>query len=221
MDGEAAGALEPVLVVGTCERLQEGEAVARGSVAEAVAFLVAVGARPPDQLGARKQEVLVEVVPGAGEDAGRARAPLETGDLPTWRPRPVGQAVLPDRVASEDSCGRGAERVVGLETTQGQRVARSAVERPHAAVIVVLPPETVLSAPAAQGCGRLACRLFPTRLAGPLAHSQGREQRPRCAPHDVVGRIADVGPEERVKIVRERGAGGEPEGDEQWPGLAG
>src|SRR5207247_5674434 len=128
VDGEAACAVEPALVGGACERLQEPEAVARGAVAKAVALLVPVGACPPDQLGAREQEVLVEVVPGAGEDAGSARAPLETGDLPAWRPRPVGQAVLADRVATEDSSGLGAERVLGLETPQGQRVARSAVE---------------------------------------------------------------------------------------------
>src|SRR5438105_15826770 len=64
VDAEAARALEPALVAGALERLQEREAVAGGAVAEAVAFLVAVGARPPDQLGAREQGLLVSVVRG-------------------------------------------------------------------------------------------------------------------------------------------------------------
>src|SRR5436190_20092632 len=99
MDGEAACTLEPALVACARERLQEREAVARGAVAEAVALLVAVGARLPDQLGACEQQVLGEVVPGAGEDAGRAGAPLErdgavsrTHERATSRSRPVREA---------------------------------------------------------------------------------------------------------------------------------
>src|SRR6478672_2433006 len=77
VDGEAARPLEPALVAGARERLEEREAVSRGAVAEAVALLVAVGARTPDELGAGDEEVLAEVVPRTGEDARRAGAPLE------------------------------------------------------------------------------------------------------------------------------------------------
>ena len=44
---------------------------------ETVAFLVAVRACPPDQLGTGDKEVLIDVIPGAGEDARSAGAPLE------------------------------------------------------------------------------------------------------------------------------------------------
>ena len=66
VDGEAARPLEPALVAGACECLEEREAVTRGAVAESVALLVSVGARTPDELGACEQEVLVEILPGAG-----------------------------------------------------------------------------------------------------------------------------------------------------------
>ena len=78
VDGEPPRAPEPALVARACERLEEREAVARGAVAEAVALLVAVGAGPPDQLGAGEQQVLSKILPGAGEDSRGARAPPET-----------------------------------------------------------------------------------------------------------------------------------------------
>jgi hypothetical protein len=97
VDGEASGAFEPELVAGARERLQEREAVARGAVADTVALLVLVGARAPEELGAGKQEILVEVVPGAGDDTRSAGAPLEDDpavsrarELRAWRAGPVG-----------------------------------------------------------------------------------------------------------------------------------
>ena len=50
--GESTGALEPALVAGARERLEKGEAIAGGAVAESVALLVPVSARTPDELGA-------------------------------------------------------------------------------------------------------------------------------------------------------------------------
>src|SRR5881227_3532455 len=103
VDGEAARALEPALVAGARERLEEREPVARGAVTDAVALLVAVGAGPPDQLGACQQQLLVEILPGAGDDTRRAGAPLEAdaavsaGKLRTRRPRPVRQTALAER----------------------------------------------------------------------------------------------------------------------------
>ena len=84
MYGEAPRTLEPALVAGARERLQEREAVTRGAVAEAVALLVAVGAGPPDQLGAREQEVVVELLPGAADDTRRAGTPLQTDPAVSW-----------------------------------------------------------------------------------------------------------------------------------------
>ena len=105
VDGDAARPLEPVLIAGACERLEEGEAVARGAVAEAVALLVVVRARTPDELGAGEQEVLVEVLPGTGDDTRRAGAPLETDPAVSWprelRPRRAGaehESVLAERM---------------------------------------------------------------------------------------------------------------------------
>ena len=65
------------LVASARERLQEREAIARRTVAETVAFLVLVGARVPDELGAGEYEVLVEVVRRAVDYTRRAGAPLE------------------------------------------------------------------------------------------------------------------------------------------------
>src|SRR5690242_20127929 len=101
VDGEAARPLEPALVAGARERFEEREAVTGRTVAKAVALLVAVSARTPDELGAGEQEVLVEILPGAGDNAWRAGAPLETDptvswprELPTRRSGPVREAVL-------------------------------------------------------------------------------------------------------------------------------
>src|SRR5919204_6040870 len=107
MDGEAARAVEPALVAGARERLEERESVARGAVADSVALLVAVRAGLPDQLGARKQQLLVEILPGAGDDPRRAGAPLEIdasvggGELSTRRARPIGETVLAECGAGE------------------------------------------------------------------------------------------------------------------------
>ena len=76
VDGELAGPLEPAFVAGACERLEEREAVTRSAVAEAVALLVPVRARTPDELGAGEQKVLVEILPSTGDDTRRAGAPL-------------------------------------------------------------------------------------------------------------------------------------------------
>src|SRR5690349_10159747 len=106
---EASGAFEPTFVAGAGERLQEREAVPRRAVAETVALLVLVGARAPDELGAGKHELLVEVLPRAGKDTRRAGAPLEadpavtrTRKLRSRRAGPVGEAVLAERVPREN-----------------------------------------------------------------------------------------------------------------------
>ena len=103
-------------------------------MAETVSFLVAVCACVPDELGAGEQEVLVEVVPGAGEDTGGAGAPLETDstisraqERTTGCSRPVGQAVRTHRVPGENGCGLAREPIVRLEAEQGKRVSGCAV----------------------------------------------------------------------------------------------
>src|SRR6059058_2686445 len=121
MDGEAAFALEPALVAGAGERLEQREAVPRGAVAEAVALFVAVGAGAPDQLGAGEQQFLVEILPGAGDDTRSACAPLETdaavsaSELRTRRAGPVGEAAIAERGAAEHSRRPSGKRVVWLE----------------------------------------------------------------------------------------------------------
>lgn len=101
MDCEAAGALKPDLVACARKRLEEREAVARSAMAEAVALLVLVCARLPDELGAGEEKILVEIFPGTGEDAWGAGAPLETDptiartcELPTRSAGPVASPSL-------------------------------------------------------------------------------------------------------------------------------
>ncbi len=120
----------------------------------------------------------------------------------------------------EDSGRLGRQAVVRLETEQGECVACGAVQRAEPPVVVVLSPQPVL-APARTECrGRLVSRLQPPRLGRRLVHRQRHEQRAGCAPADVVGGVVDVAADEGVKIVRERGVGCEPEGDEQRARLA-
>ena len=97
--------------------------------------------------------LFVEVIPGAGDDAGGAGARLEADpavarprELWTRRPGPVGEAVLVERVPGEHGCGLAREGMVRLEPEQGERVASSAVQRAEAAVVVVLPPQPVVAA---------------------------------------------------------------------------
>jgi hypothetical protein len=78
MDREPSRALEPEVVAGARERLEEGEAVAGSAVANAMTLLVAVRAGLPDQLGGCEQQLFVEVLRGAGDDTRRTGAPLET-----------------------------------------------------------------------------------------------------------------------------------------------
>ena len=74
VDGEPPRALEPALVAGALEGLQERVAVARGAVADAGALLVAVRPGLPDCLRSGEQKLLVEVRRRRLDDAGRARA---------------------------------------------------------------------------------------------------------------------------------------------------
>src|SRR5205085_10937837 len=105
----------------------------------------------PDELGPGEQEVLIEVVPRAGEDTGGTGAPLETDstisrahERTAGSSRPVGQAVRTHRVPGENRCGLAREAIVRLEAEQGKRVSGCAVQRAQAAVVVVLPPEPVV-----------------------------------------------------------------------------
>src|SRR5436309_7097723 len=124
MDGEPPRALEPALVAGARERFQERETVAGRAMAEAVTLLVAVRAGSPDQLGRFEEQLLVEVVPRAGGDAGRAGAPLEAdealrvGELGTRRTGPVCEAVLTQGGTGEHLRHVGRKRVVPLEPEQ-------------------------------------------------------------------------------------------------------
>src|SRR5207244_9416724 len=136
VDSEAAGAFKPELVAGACERLEERKAVARGAVAEAVAFLVFVCAGLPDEFRAGEDEIFVEIVPRSHEDTWSAGAPLETDPtiartrkLRARRAGPVGEAVLAERVPCENGCGIACEGLVSIAQEQGTRAARCSVTR--------------------------------------------------------------------------------------------
>src|SRR5262245_32276801 len=196
-------------------------------MAETVALLVAVGAGLPDQLRSRDDEVLVEVIPGAGEDTRRAGAPLETdstvspaNERTTGCSRPVGETVLGDRLPGENGRGLGRKRLIGLDANQRACVAGGTVQRAESTVVVVLSPETVLAAAGAQYRRRLARRLRPPRLSRPLVHRLHDEQRPRYAPEDVVRQVRDVRLDERMKVGCQRRLRVEPVGDQQGSRLA-
>src|SRR5215831_13320195 len=95
VDGEASRPLEPELVAGPLERLQECVPVASGPVADARAFLHPQRACLPDQFGAGDDELLVEVGSGGREDPGRT-APLELERVAAraHAPGPVREPVL-------------------------------------------------------------------------------------------------------------------------------
>src|SRR5687768_16476207 len=143
VDGEAASPLEPALVARARERLEQRKPVARGAVTDAVALLVAVGARPPDQLGSGEKQIFIEVLPGPGEDTGSAGTPLETDPTISrpheLRPRcagPIGQAVLAEHVPCQHGRRLGGNRIICVEPEQDERVACSAGGRAEAAVVV-------------------------------------------------------------------------------------
>ena len=77
------------------------------------------------ELGAGEYEVLVEILPGAGDDTRRPRAPLETDPTVSWpgelrprRARPVREAFLAERMPLENSRALVCDGSVGLETEQ-------------------------------------------------------------------------------------------------------
>src|SRR5207244_11836051 len=130
------------------ECLEWREAVPRGTVAEAVALLVPVGTRTPDELGAGEQEVLVEILPGAGDDTWRAGAPLETDPTVSWprelrtrRAGPVREAVLAERMSRENGRALARNRTIWLEPEQNESDPRDTVERGESGVVGALAPE--------------------------------------------------------------------------------
>src|SRR4051794_541604 len=116
VDGEAARASEPQLVLGSLEGREQREAVARRAVADSVAFLDLGRPCSPDELCAGEQELLVEVVARGGDYARRARAPLELALA-----APVGEPVLMRRAARKGGCGVGAQRLVAQVVDLQQR----------------------------------------------------------------------------------------------------
>src|SRR2546423_4008559 len=114
--GEGARAIEPQLVLRSLECGEQPEAVARRAVTDSVAFLRSGRPCSPDELGAGEQELLVEVVARGGDDARRARAPLELALT-----APVGEPVLMRRGAREGGCGVGAQRLVAWVVDLQQR----------------------------------------------------------------------------------------------------
>ena len=159
-------------------------------------------------------EGLELAVPRTGEDAWSARAPLETDptvsgphERPARRARPVGETALEHRILGEDCRRLCGERLIRTEPEQRKSVACGAVQGAQTAVVVVLPPETVLAATAAESRSRLTRRFLPARLAGQFAHGKGDEQRPRSAPADVVRRVRDVATDERRSPARQAAAG--------------
>src|SRR5512133_1695461 len=154
MDGEASRALEPTLVIRTREGLQKREAVAGRAVAEAVTLLVAVGARLPRELGAREEQILVQVVHGCGDDSRGAVAPLQPdhGVVPLESParerRPSREPSFDDRFASENALRITPQRRSRLpDLRERVDIADQTVHRAEKAVclaVQALTPEAVL-----------------------------------------------------------------------------
>src|SRR5581483_2716590 len=122
VDCEPARALKPELILRACECLEEREAVAGGSVTEAVALLVAMRAGSPDQIGRRQQQPLIEVVPRPRDDPRSAGAPLEANptvprprERPTGCSWPIGEAAVADCMSGKHGRGLASKCFVGLE----------------------------------------------------------------------------------------------------------
>ena len=82
--GEPPRSVEPLLVAGPLERSQQRVSVPGRAVADAGAFLQAVRACTPGQLGACKEQLLIEVGGRRNDDSRGAATPLDT-DLAVLR----------------------------------------------------------------------------------------------------------------------------------------
>ena len=123
-------------------------------------------------------------------------------------------------MTGENGCRLAREYVVRLGAEQDERVAGGAVECSEAAVVVVLPPQSILSTPGPQHRRRFARRLRPALLTRPLVHGEQREQCPWDAPIDVVGPVLRTRREEGVEVLGKHHVSCELEGDEQGPRFA-
>jgi hypothetical protein len=123
------------------------------------------------------------------------------------------------RMLGQHGCCLGCKVLITLKPQQGEGVSGSAVQRAQAAVVVILPPQPIVTTTRAESQPRLARRLQPPRLSRPLVHCERYQQRSGRSPADVVRRVGNVAPNERVQIVRECCVRGEPAGDQQRPRL--
>jgi len=112
--------------------------------------------------------------------------PWSTGDrslrpvgreLRTRRARPVGEAVLAERMSCENGGAHVCNGIFPLEAKQGECVPGGTVESTEAAIVVVLPPESIVAAALPQRGGRLARRVAPPALTRPLVHCECGEER--------------------------------------------
>ena len=160
--GEAPSTLEPALVAGPGEGLQERVAVSRRAVAEAGALLGAVRSSPPRQLGPCEQQVLVEVLRSRRHHSGSAVAPLQPDlavarlEAPGRQRGPGRQSVYEDRLAGQDRRRLAPEVLVPLVVHLQERVDVAdepmyGTEEPARLAVQPLRPETVVLATVAQG----------------------------------------------------------------------
>src|SRR5262245_14479527 len=199
VESEPAGTLEPALVAGPPERLQQCEAVAYLAGAEARAVDIAVLTCARRQLGSREQELLGQVRRGRRDDPRCAVAPLQPDlvvplKLAAGIRGPGGEAVFDHGLALEHGSGLTGER--GVVTLQeGMDVADEAVDGPERAersAVQLLGPDPVRVATGEQCVRAVAPRLEPALLPAPPAHCVRGHHRPRRAPHQFVGLVIDV-----------------------------
>src|SRR3954453_18579837 len=231
MDGEAAGPLEPALVAGALEDLQEGEPVAGRAVAGTRALPGRVGPRLPRELGACEQQLLVEIRRSGGDDPRRAVTPLQPNPAPAGRRRcpsrggrPVDQPVLDHGFAREHLGGLAPQRFAPLALGLQERVhvadgAVGRAEEPLRLAVEVLRPEPVIAASCQQRLRALAPGLRPALLPGPLVHRARGEHRAGRAPHQLLELVGHVLAHVREEGVRKLGLRPELAGDEQDAGL--
>src|SRR6266480_6837378 len=120
MDGESPRTLQPLLVAGALERLEERVAVSGRPVTDARSFLEVRRARVPRKPGAGENQALEQVVGGCDDDAGAAGAPLNADltvrsrEVGTFARRPVRETVLDHRGTREQSGGLLRQRLASL-----------------------------------------------------------------------------------------------------------
>ena len=235
--GEAAGAVEPLLVAGARERLEAARSRCRRcrgrcrSPSPSTAGRRARPARPPrggdPPRGSRPQRRRPPGRPGttaAGSDRRSPRRGLHPRRRASSRARPRAPRCARGRPPCRVRAPPAGRRRAGPAGEQRSRVAHDPVRRREASVglaVEPLRPEPVRLALAPDGVGDLPPGFGPALIARPAPHRRRGDERARGAPHDLVRLALDALLHPSKQVVREPVVPGQLPGDEEDARLAG